>query len=172
MTHSPNCSLSTNCLGLRSDAGHFSRGRSISHSRVFATTPDVVFERIGPRQIIIVGIAISPHEICALIHVAGNRPHAELAVFEICFLQKDGRKSSIGGIVRKLRQYIRLGPVLSASTSHLGAPPVWVMAVVQPDGRAPAGVASKLMISGRKRFGAAQTAAAEAITQNTVGPFI
>ena len=49
MTHSRNCSLSTRCLGWRSDVGHLGRVPAIAHSRVFATIPPEVKKWLAER---------------------------------------------------------------------------------------------------------------------------
>src|SRR5690242_13613685 len=66
-----------------------------------------------------------------------------------------GKRPSAGSFESCASALGLLGAVLSATTSHLGAPPAWVMAEVQPGGSAPAGAESKLKVWAAPRSGKA-----------------
>src|SRR5579859_4384890 len=58
-----------------------------------------------------------------------------------------GKRPSVGSLESCASAFGLLGAVSSGRTSHLGAPPAWVIVDVQPCGSAPVGLESKLKIS-------------------------
>src|SRR6266851_6373472 len=58
-----------------------------------------------------------------------------------------GKRPSVGSLESCASTFGLLGAELSGRTSHLGAPPAWVIVDVQPGGSAPIGSESKLKIS-------------------------
>src|SRR5262252_1159111 len=58
-----------------------------------------------------------------------------------------GNRPSVGSLEVCASTLGLLGAVGSFSTSHLGAPPLWVIVTVQPGGAAPGWAESKLKIS-------------------------
>src|ERR1019366_9302944 len=60
-----------------------------------------------------------------------------------------GKRPAVWSVETCARTFGLLGAESSLSTSHLGAPPVWVIATIQPAGTAPTVMLSKLMLSAR-----------------------
>lgn len=103
---------------------------------------DIVFEHVGPGNVVVVRVLISPDDSCGLIHGAIDRLEGDTDPpfrMPIESRMASGNLPAVASRETCASTYCGLGADSSRTISHRGGSQSWVIATVQPAGSLPGG---------------------------------